>query len=149
MVKQVAAGFLCMAIVACASAQRAAVAPTPASDAAGAPQMADDPHAEIERLSQDIDVARGQIGLTAPSPIGAPPPAEAMAAVPLSTDATCQPAQTDRCTQSCKVSDSICNNAQRICDLAHDLPGDDWAAGKCATAKQTCDTAHERCCTCQ
>jgi hypothetical protein len=153
MVKPLVAGFACMAIVACGSSQRAAMAPaSTANDAAGAPsQMAplDDPHAEIDRLSHDIDVAREGLGLAAPAPTPMPAPAEAMAAVPLSTDATCQPAETDRCTQSCKVSDSICNNAQRICDLAKDLAGDGWAAGKCATAKETCATAHESCCTCQ
>jgi hypothetical protein len=76
-------------------------------------------------------------------------PATPMATIPLSTDASCKPAKTERCQGSCKLSDSICTNSSKICELAQDLAGDGWAATKCARAKQTCDAAHDTCCSCQ
>lgn len=160
MVKSFVAAALCMALVACAMGGKRApqsVSPSAEHTAAGAPAhaqptgpMPGDPRAEIERLAGEIDAERGRMGLAAPTlPAGAPPQAEPMGSTPVSTDPSCKHANTDTCNQSCTLSDSICSNAARICKLATQLAGDEWAAGKCAQAKQTCESAHQTCCSCQ
>jgi hypothetical protein len=72
-----------------------------------------------------------------------------MTVPPKSTDAACHPAATQTCTDSCKLSDSICDDAKKICDLADQLPGDGWAAGKCASGNASCTDAHAHCCDCR
>ena len=126
-----------------------------ATATAGAPpamqSMPDDPHAEIDDLSRKIDAARDQMGLAAPAPLDArmQTHAQAMTLPPhAGEDNACHPAPSDACTQSCKLSDDICDNAKRICDLAQQLAGDSWAEDKCRTADSTCNAAHERCCSC-
>jgi hypothetical protein len=145
-------------LASCGSAKRSASPPTmaaPGSSATSSPQETtgvmpgDKVHDEIEQLSAKVEAERTELGLAEPSPMAAgAEPATPMAAIPLSTDASCKPAKTERCQGSCKLSDSICTNASRICDLAKDLAGDGWAATKCSRAKQTCDTAHDSCCSC-
>lgn len=155
MVRCFVAGVACMALVAaCVGGKKAAMhAPAPNAQetnvAGGAPTMAETPQAEINRLSAEIDQKRTELHLQEPTPAAMPGPATPMSSVPSSTDPTCKPAKTDTCTQSCTFSDSICKNAQRICDLAQSMDGDTWAADKCSRAKQTCEAAHERCCSCQ
>lgn len=144
------AGVACMAILAACGASKTQYA-SPAvaeSSAAGSP-MPGDPRAEIEQLWATIEQQRGDLGLAAPTSPIEPGPAAPMSTTPLSTDDTCKPAKTDKCTQSCTFSDSICKNAARICELAQQLAADTWAAEKCTRAKQTCETAHESCCGCQ
>jgi len=146
-----------MAIVAACAAggkQAAMHSPAPAeTTAAGSPggepplPGKEDPRAEIDRRFAEIEEKRKSLDIQ--SYAAAPGPATPMASVPLSTDASCKPAKNDKCTQSCTFSDSICDNAKRICDLAASMEGDKWAADKCSSAKQTCDTAHENCCSCQ
>ncbi len=138
------AGWCVGAIVACASSARQTAAPP-----AMAPTNvgANDPHAQIEKLSQQIDQQRQHMAL--------PQTAHPMTAMtapmsPMSTqDNTCHPAPTDTCKDTCTLADSICDSANKICDLAKDLPGDAWAEGKCSDAKQTCSDAHGKCCGCQ
>lgn len=158
MVKQLVAATLVMAIVACAGAKRQApspaVAPRETAPAAAVEPrpvspMPGDPRTEIEELSQAIEARRADLGLAEPPPVASPGPATPMATIPSSTDATCRPAKTERCTSSCTLSDSICKNAARICELASQLEGDAWAANKCTRAKQTCTAAHDTCCSCQ
>lgn len=164
MVRIFALGVACMGLVAaCAmggakrasapaettAAAQTAAPPTAAAQTDAQTMPVADPRAEIERLSADIDARAGTLQL-APPPAGAAlPDAQPMSSTPLSTDATCKPAKTDRCTQACTLSDSICDNAKRICDLAQQLTADAWAADKCSRAKQTCATAHDNCCGCQ
>jgi hypothetical protein len=64
------------------------------------------------------------------------------------TDAACHPAESETCTSSCKLSDSICTNADKICKLANDLAPDLDAAAKCEKADKTCKAAHDKCCGC-
>jgi hypothetical protein len=138
-------------VVACGGATKQATTAAPVAaetSSAGSP-MPGDPRAEIEHLWAVIEQQRTDLGLAAPSSPLAPGPATPMASTPLSSDDTCKPAKTDRCTQSCTFSDSICKNAARICEIAEQLVADTWAAEKCTRAKQTCDTAHESCCGCQ
>ncbi len=144
------------ALVGCGAAKRPSAAPitSPAdtSQAGSSPaeSLGRDPKAEIEELSANVDAQRTELGLAEPASM--PPGAEPATpmAIPLSTDASCKPAKTERCQGSCKISDSICTNASRICELAKDLVADaGWAATKCARANQTCEAAHDSCCSCQ
>lgn len=145
------------ALAACGAAKQPSASPmaarTDSSPAGASPaeSLGRDPKVEIEELSANIDAQRSELGLAEPAPMSpGAEPATPMATIPLSTDASCKPAKTERCEGSCKLSDSICTNASRICELAKDLVTDDgWAANKCARANKTCEAAHERCCSCQ
>jgi hypothetical protein len=55
--------------------------------------------------------------------------------------------KTQDCIDTCKIEDSICNNAQKICDLASEL-SDDWATEKCDSGKASCEEATKKCVAC-
>ncbi len=113
-------------------------------------------HARIAELDQEIEAELATLELKRPAvppnacvqpPCGAEP-----LAAPLrpSAAATCRPGPSERCKTSCKLSDSICENAAKICELATLLGGNDaYANGKCASGKASCDVAGESCCSCQ
>lgn len=110
--------------------------------------MADRPdaiRARITELSAQIDQERGQLGDEPPGP-------EAMSAMtdvtPEAAAATCERSARELCSDVCKLGDSICTNAQSICDLAGQLPGDAWAAERCTAGKASCKSASEKCCAC-
>jgi hypothetical protein len=142
------------AVVACSAGGHRSAAPmAPMAPQTAGSEPAGDPHAEIEQLSQQIEHDRAAqphgAGAT-PMVAGATPREPRSAPLPPSgQDPTCHPAPSDTCTSSCKLSDSICTNAEHICKLAGELAGDDWAAKKCTSARATCDTAHTECCGCQ
>jgi hypothetical protein len=144
------AGVGC-AIIACASSAKSSMTGT----APVAPQMvtSDDPKAQIEGYLKKIaDAEHDQ--LNAPATTMAVSACgglcDPMATKQVKDDATCRPAKTDTCTQMCSLSDSICDNKDRICELATTkLPGDAWAAGKCSDATKSCTDAHARCCDCK
>jgi hypothetical protein len=117
-----------------------------------------DLHAQIDALDRQITDELSRAHIT-------PPPAESCTGAacsaamsqpfatpapvsPNAPDATCHPAVSDHCQQTCTLSTSICANQDKICDLARQLAGDDWAANKCASARSSCQAAHETCCTC-
>jgi len=106
-----------------------------------------DPHAQIKFYSDQIDSQRQQLGMPeavlqeSSAPAEASPPHAAQ-------DSTCHAGASDSCHSVCTMSDSICDNADKICKISDDLGDDEWAAGKCASAKQTCGDAHKRCCAC-
>jgi hypothetical protein len=53
------------------------------------------------------------------------------------------------CLDTCKLKDAICDNAEKICDIAAELGEDDkWATDKCTSAKASCKEATEKCCDC-
>jgi hypothetical protein len=52
------------------------------------------------------------------------------------------------CIDTCSISNNICNNAERICQIADSLGGDDWADDKCTSAKAACQQATEQCTSC-
>jgi hypothetical protein len=132
--------------------------------------------AEIARLWDEIDAWRGQPGATgmsaqdvasspesseaeaassthAPAGESAAPgldPALAAAAI-APPDAACPATVSEppQCRDSCTLATSICSNAERICRLAEELAGDDWAAGKCADAAAVCRQATTDCCDCR
>ena len=54
-----------------------------------------------------------------------------------------------RCNTVCDLGTAICDNAEAICQIADELGKDDeYAQGKCASAKASCREANDRCCTC-
>lgn len=59
------------------------------------------------------------------------------------------PPKTDECTDVCTLRDDICDNAASICRIADQLGDDEWARGKCNSAKASCKEATEKCCDCQ
>jgi hypothetical protein len=130
--------------IACAASPKPASAPAAMGRSDVAPN---DPHQRITDLSQQIDNERDKMQLAAP-----PLPASVEHATPMSeppSSKTCQPGASQTCHDTCTLADSICTNAAEICKIAAELPGDTWADGKCATARSTCDSAHDKCCGCQ
>ena len=160
----VIAGLACAAILACSAGPKAAKEPTAPPTAASAhgaepvpgqprpgqtmPGQAvpSDPHAAIEYYAQQIDAQRQQLQLPeavlpmSSQPMALPPHA--------ADDTTCHPAASTSCGDVCRLSDTICDNAGKICKISDDLGDDEWAAGKCTSAKQTCGDGHKRCCEC-
>ena len=139
--------------IACASSSpRPASVPAAQTNAGSStPVPGGDRHAQIEQLSAKLDEQQGSLQtLPAPAP-NAPScgsACEQMAAAEESKDAACHPAKTQSCTDVCTLSDSICDTKDKICNLAADMPGDAWAAGKCTDAQSSCAAAHGRCCSC-
>lgn len=148
MVRSLLAAACCMVVVACAAGGRAKTA-APESSAAASPMPAS-PREQIEQLDAAIEASRTELQLDAPteSQIQSAP-AQPMGAMPSSDDPKCRPAKTETCTTSCTLSDSICSNADKICNLAKDMVGDAWAANKCAKANTTCEASRAKCCGCQ
>lgn len=147
-------GLWCAVAMGCAGAapKSSAAAPMAPTAQDGAASGAE-PHATIDALDRQIadDLARAHVA----------PPAAAMCtgascqaamsqpfATPVIGDAQCHPAATDKCTDACTLSMSICTNQQKICDLAGQLAGDDWAANRCERARASCRAAREGCCGC-
>ena len=145
MSRGLALGALLGGIIACAASNKAAVAPAAPTSADAGPVMPGNPHAEISALEKHI-VDQGGTFVAQDVMASAAVP---MTVAPKSSDATCHPAQTDRCSDSCKLSDSICDDAKKICDIATTLAGDTWAAGKCESGKTSCTDAHAHCCSCR
>lgn len=149
MVKPLLAAACCIAIAACAmgGARKSAA---PAQEAAGAASpMPASPREQIEQLEAEIDASSTQLELAPPSELqmqGAP--TQPMGAMPSSADPACRPAKTETCTTSCTLSDSICSNADKICNIAKSM-NDDWATKKCAKANTTCEASRAKCCGCQ
>jgi hypothetical protein len=115
--------------------------PRAASTDAGLPTGRGGPeHDEIDTAWAAIESERASGGLTAPF--------EGYAVTPIADLKVCTHAASDKCTNTCTVSDSICDNAKKICDLAAKVPADAWAAGKCDDGTKSCDQAHDNCCAC-
>jgi len=144
----------CAIALACAGAApaRSSLPASPAGASREQP-LPGDPRAEITELDRQITAELTRAEVTAPpvascsgdtctSALAAP------FATPTAEDPACHPAPSDHCSDICKLSTSICHNQDRICELARSLPGDDWAANKCTSARTSCQTAHQRCCGC-
>jgi hypothetical protein len=136
-----------LALVGCSAAH-----PKSASEAPAAAAPAD-PHAQIEALDRAItdELAQAHVAPPAPAACTGASCATAMAtpfATPSVSDAACHPAASDPCREACTLSSSICANQAKICELAQQLPGDDWAATKCTGARASCQAAHDHCCSC-
>jgi hypothetical protein len=136
--------IIAVALAACGAAH----APPATQGSAGPDPMPPlaDVRAEIEALDLAIATDRASLDLDAPGP-------EAIAAVQAAevgrAGGTCAPPAGDRCVDACRLSDAICSNAARICELARGLPGDAWATERCDAGKASCAASIERCCGCQ
>ncbi len=142
-------------LAACAAggAKKSAAPPTaeaaPSTAGAQSP-LPGDPKDEIRQLEDKIAIDRAQLQLAEPMEQDwQNTPATPMGSQPALQDPKCRPAQNDTCKTSCTLSDSICDNANRICELAKSLPGADWAMNKCAKANTTCEASRTKCCGCQ
>ena len=82
-----------------------------------------------------------------PSPIMiAAPPKSVMDAKRVCPEAHPVPST---CADVCSIAENICDNAERICTLADELgKQDDFAQGKCTSAKTSCREGKQRCCGC-
>jgi hypothetical protein len=142
----VIAGACAAVLIACSAARApmSARSTTP-HDASGA--MPPDAHAQIEELERKIADSRATLKLPETASPMAPTAVHTMSAH--TDDPSCHPGANDTCGDVCKLSDSICENATKICDIAKQLPDDAWAAGKCGSAQTTCDESTKKCCGCQ
>lgn len=55
---------------------------------------------------------------------------------------------TQTCIATCKIEKSICKNADKICRLADNLGGNEWANEKCNSGKASCQEANKKCAAC-
>jgi len=139
------AGALAAALVACAAGgssrkMQAPVATDAAPPLSGRP---DEMRAKIAELDAAIERDLGAAQVDKPDAAMA----ASMASTPMAdVRTTCEHVPSDRCEDVCKLSGSICDNAESICDLASQLPGDAWAEERCGSAKASCQRATERCC---
>lgn len=140
-------------VMACAAGQKAAMAPAASPDGGARTPMPGDPRNEIDRLAQEIDASLATAGAATLAPATCEAEhtctAEPMGVPPRVEDPACRPGAGDVCTQACTLSDSVCKNADRICELAAQLGrADDWANAKCQSANDACKRTRERCCGC-
>jgi hypothetical protein len=150
MVRALVASALCLAIASCAARGKAGTAAAPEASAAATSPMPASPREQIDEFDRQIEAERAQLQLEPPSdPQIQSAPTQPMGALPAQQDPKCKPAKTETCETSCRLSDSICGNAEKICKLAQELPGDAWAANKCAKANTTCEASRTKCCSCQ
>lgn len=115
--------------------------------------MPGDPRNEIDRLSQEIDAQLANSGVATMTPAACEAThactAQPYDVTPRVEDSTCKPATTDVCTQSCTLSDSVCDNAGKICNIATQLGGADaYANAKCQSGNDACKRTREKCCGC-
>jgi hypothetical protein len=148
-----ACGALFAVALACGGARPRAATSAPSAEATDGTRAQGDPRAQIEALDREIanDMVKANLAPPATAPCSGAACAAAMSApfvTPTATDLQCRPAPTQHCTDVCTLSTSICNNQQKICDLAKQMPGDDWAANKCESARASCKAANDSCCTC-
>lgn len=152
-------GVAIAAIVSCGGAKKSAtMAPSVAPGDAGAlPMGKHDPR--IVELDAKITTEFSKLGAgERPSPPPSPtvnalcsdPPCDAAqtAIKPRKDDPTCKPGASQVCTDTCKLSDSICDSAVKICTIAKELGNDAWAAEKCSSGTASCETAQGKCCGC-
>ena len=62
--------------------------------------------------------------------------------------ATCDAATEGTCGDVCKLSEDICDNKDRICEIA-ETETDPWFSQQCGSAKASCHEAQRRCCGCE
>jgi hypothetical protein len=142
-----AAGVVLLLFVACMSSPKATMAPQARPVSASQPPLIpSDPKAQIQYYADEIEKQRQQLGMPeAVLPMSSQP----IAATPRSNDdAQCHAAKTESCNSVCTLSDSICDNAEKICKISDELGDDEWASDKCKSARVTCSDAHKRCCEC-
>jgi hypothetical protein len=149
--------LLAITIGCAAKSSRAVQAPTATAAEPGAMGAVPEPRSEIDRLDQAISEEMNRLALPRPTPAPltctAPECAQQMSTTAATATAppaaTCKPAQTQTCTDSCKLQGSICENAGKICRIAADLGGTDaYANDMCNSGNASCEAAKQRCCSC-
>ncbi|MBL0212556.1 MAG: hypothetical protein IPQ07_01585 [Myxococcales bacterium] len=148
------------ALIACASAPATKATSGLPSSAPSADPLASSPERqEIAKLDAEIDAELARRNQPpAPTPpcagmgcVGAAATAVEMGVGPRveGDPKVCKPAPSDTCKDSCTLSNSICTNAGRICELAKKLGDNDaWANEKCAKGTDSCKQSEQRCCSC-
>jgi hypothetical protein len=142
----------CLAAIACGAGSARPSAPPVAPRSTAIPDVGPrDAHAEIEDL--DLSISAKLASAQVPPPIATCSGASCATAMSepsttLAIDAHCRPPPGDRCTNRCTLATSICRDQERICRLAQQLIGDEWAANKCTQARASCQAAHDSCCAC-
>jgi hypothetical protein len=153
MVRGLLVAACCILLASCGAARKSSALPAsaaPETTTGAQSPMPGNPHDEINQLEEKITIDRAELKLEEPTPqmiSGAS--ADPMGATPALQDPKCRPAQNETCKTSCTLSDSICGNANRICEIAKSLTGDNWAMGRCAKANTTCEQSRTKCCGCQ
>lgn len=104
--------------------------PEAAPNEGATPMLAPDQRAKIEML--DADIGRQRLELGAREGAGA--------------DQVCE--GLSECTDACNLADSICANADKICEIAEDVR-DPWALERCDSAKTSCTEARAICDCCK
>lgn len=151
-----------IAIAACAARSQkepapAAVPSRPESPSSMGVTPGASPRAELEILDDQITADMERLGIVRPQPapdvcVADCEPQQmstAVAAAAAQDPATCKRSGSQTCTDACALSDSICTNAKRICDLAAQLGGTDaYANDKCHRGTASCEAATKRCCSC-
>ncbi|MEO8846985.1 MAG: hypothetical protein ABI591_28855 [Kofleriaceae bacterium] len=122
-------------VVACGSAAMQARPQTSPSAVQTMPNASPE-HQQIEDLERQIADEHAKL------------PQRSTTSMGVGSNPTCVRNASAVCTQTCELSDSICTNSAKICELADKLSGDDWAATKCKDNKATCETAKTQCCEC-
>jgi len=150
------AGASCAALFACAAGgPKSSTAPPSSSDSGMAPAMESREHLEITRLEKQIDdeLTRRSLPAASPPSCSGASCAQVSAAIPMGSfervlGPSCKAPVNDTCKDSCVMSDSICKNAERICDIAKQLGNDAWANEKCVKGSESCAESQKRCCSC-
>lgn len=139
-------------VVACGgskSAMRSTASPAPAAMPGTADGAGGDPRAQITALDAEITADLEKLQLPRPTtPPMTPPEAMSAGGIQATNDPTCTAPLTPTCGDACKLADSICENAGRICGLAGQLGNDPWANEKCSSGTASCEAARKRCCNC-
>jgi hypothetical protein len=144
-------GAVIAAIVACGSSapkNSTTTHPPAAPDAGMSPTaMPQQQRARIDELDRQISEAFESWHEARPGTAGMQATVQATEVRP-SSDPTCKPAQSETCSDSCKLGNSICDNATEICKIAAELGDDAYARDKCTSGQASCKKARERCCSC-
>jgi hypothetical protein len=149
---------LAVLVVACGASQKSTFAAPPSADAAGplGPRP-DEIKAEIEALDKEIQdsLAGAQVDRATYDPPTAmagqalPPPDLRPLGEIRDVCVSTAPPPSSACGQVCTLGNKICDNAERICNLADKLPGDPWARDRCQSGKRSCEAGRKRCCECK
>jgi len=153
-----ALGACCAIVIACSSSPKHAMSPAVAPTSGDAPGGVSGmtPLDEIRALDQEIEASLTGMGVkptpradcAADASCGQSTPV-AMSVPAAVDDPTCKPGASDTCQDSCKLSDSICKSADRICVLAKEIGGADaYANETCVRGNASCKASRERCCGC-
>jgi len=140
---------LASAVVACGAASRQSAAPPTAGGGVGNDGiLPGDPHAQIEQLDADIRANLDRLGVAKPTTyeVGSATDPRPMTDI----RRVCTPAgpPSETCGDVCNLGNHICDNADKICELAAELAPDAWAQGKCEDGKRSCEAARTHCCEC-